>query len=76
MASSSHASASSSSQANIDAVFNEITTSQDDVKLNTYLKDFSKDVREVIFASLLSSGQDPLVLLDVRNNTLGYLYLL
>ncbi|KIK68564.1 hypothetical protein GYMLUDRAFT_36025 [Collybiopsis luxurians FD-317 M1] len=35
-----------------------------------------KEVREFILASSLSSGQDPLSVLDLRNNTLGVLYIL
>ncbi|KAI5117842.1 hypothetical protein M0805_008114 [Coniferiporia weirii] len=78
MASSSTApTASGSSQLSIDAILSEITSSQDDGQLNQSLKNFgSKEIRELLYASLLGDGQDPLSVLDVHNNTLGYLYLL
>lgn len=76
MASSSNATASGSSQASLDAVLNEITSSQDDTKLNSFLNGYAKEIREVLFAGLLSTGQDPLAILNVQNNTLGFLYLL
>lgn len=69
-------SGSGSSQVSLDAVLSEITTSQDDKNLNTFLKDYGREMRDLLFASLLSSGQDPLSVLDVQVNTLGYLYLL
>ncbi|KAL5521545.1 hypothetical protein ACEPAF_2293 [Sanghuangporus sanghuang] len=63
-------------QISVDAVLHEITSSQDDVRLNNFLRTYARESREVLYASLLASGQDPLSVLDARNNTLGYLYLL
>lgn len=69
-------SGSGSSQVSLDAVLSEITTSQDDKSLNAFLKDYGREMRDLLYASLLSSGQDPLSVLDIQVNTLGYLYLL
>jgi COP9 signalosome complex subunit 3 len=44
--------------------------------LNDYLRSIPADTREVILASTLPSGQDPLNVLDVRANTLGVVYIL
>ncbi len=53
------------------------TTGQTQEDLNQTLRTFStKETREVILASKLPSGQDPLEILDAQNNTLGYLYIL
>ncbi|KAG6819781.1 hypothetical protein H0H93_008696 [Arthromyces matolae] len=61
----------------LDAVLNQITTSNNADALNSYLKsNLSKDTRDTILASLLSSGQDPLTVLDMRQNTLGVLWIL
>ncbi|KAH8115983.1 hypothetical protein DFH11DRAFT_1876551 [Phellopilus nigrolimitatus] len=69
--------ASGSSQVSLDSVLGEITTTQDDVQLNNVLRNYAtKETREMIYASFLAGGQDPLSVLDVQNNTLGYLYLL
>ncbi|KAF9220827.1 hypothetical protein BS17DRAFT_680653, partial [Gyrodon lividus] len=54
-----------------------ITTAISPSQLNQYLKNFSpKEVREVVLASLLPDGQDPLGVLDMQANTLGILYIL
>ena len=66
------------SQTTIEAVVNEIKESTDDAKLNESLKNIggTPDMRELLLASMLSSGQDPLELLHIQDNTLGYLYIL
>ncbi|KIM64873.1 hypothetical protein SCLCIDRAFT_598688 [Scleroderma citrinum Foug A] len=54
-----------------------ITTATSPSQLNHNLKTFApKEVREVIFASFLPDGQDPLSVLDIQANTLGILYIL
>jgi COP9 signalosome complex subunit 3 len=61
----------------LDALFSQITTSNNPFALNHTLRNFApKDVRELILASTLSNGQDPLSVLDARGNTLGILYIL
>ena len=46
-------------------------------QLNQQLKTFApKEVRDLIFASLLPDGQDPLSVLDIQANTLGILHIL
>ncbi|KAI0698795.1 hypothetical protein C8Q76DRAFT_757488 [Earliella scabrosa] len=68
---------SSHALASLDDVLNHITTSNNPNSLHSYLKSFApKDMRETILASTLGSGQDPLVVLDPSQNTLGYLYIL
>ena len=54
-----------------------ITTATSLSQLNQYLKAFApKEVREIILASFLSDGQDPLSVLDMQANTLGIFYIL
>lgn len=63
----------------IDGLVQQITTSNNLEALAHTLRSpaaSAKDVREFILASPLSSGQDPLTVLDLRNNTLGVLYIL
>ena len=63
--------------ASLDDVLQQITTSNNPSTLNHYLKTFApKESRDTILASTLSSGQDPLSVLDPQSNTLGYLYIL
>ncbi|KAI0820144.1 hypothetical protein BC628DRAFT_1399117 [Trametes gibbosa] len=63
--------------ASLDDVLQQITTSTNPNTLHHYLKSFApKEVRDVILASTLSSGQDPLSALDPERNTLGFLYIL
>lgn len=58
-------------------VLTAITTATSPSQLNHNLKSFApKEVREVVLASLLSDGQDPLTVLDIQVNTLGILYIL
>lgn len=61
----------------LDSIFHLITTSNNLQTLhNTLRSGAPRDVRDTILASVLQSGQDPLMLLDARTNTLGYLYIL
>lgn len=69
----------SQSGVSIDSLLADITSAgvSGSPELAHHLKNYgAKETRELIFASLLQSGQDPLTVLDVQNNTLGYLYLL
>ncbi|KAL4073439.1 hypothetical protein J3A83DRAFT_4357502 [Scleroderma citrinum] len=57
----------------IAAIMTAVSPSQ----LNQNLKTFApKEVRDIIFASFLPDGQDPLSVLDIQANTLGILYIL
>ncbi|KAJ7842219.1 hypothetical protein B0H14DRAFT_2781256 [Mycena olivaceomarginata] len=61
----------------LDRILNEITTTSNLVTLNHTLKNgLPKESRETILSSPLASGQDPLTILDMRQNTLGVLYIL
>ena len=61
----------------LDALVDEITNTTNMGTLSQHLRNFAvKEVREMILASPLASGQDPLGVLDARANTLGYLYIL
>ena len=63
--------------ATLDQIFQDITTSNDQKVLHERLKHFTpKDARDAILASTLSSGQDPLSVLDPERNTIGCLYIL
>lgn len=54
-----------------------ITTAMSLPQLSQYLRSFApKEVREVVLASMLPEGQDPLTILDIQANTLGILYIL
>jgi COP9 signalosome complex subunit 3 len=60
----------------MDAILNQITTTNSIAALNQMLRTaLPRDVRDSILASPLASGQDPLSVLDVRTNTLGILYI-
>ncbi|KAF5366187.1 hypothetical protein D9758_005676 [Tetrapyrgos nigripes] len=68
---------SSSHDNSLDTIVHHVTTATDLYALAHHLRTaINKDVREVILASTLSSGQDPLQILDLSNNTLGVLYIL
>ncbi|KAG1730357.1 hypothetical protein EDD22DRAFT_1014793, partial [Suillus occidentalis] len=68
-------SASDVSLASIVATITSATSSPS--HLNQYLRNCaSKDVREVLLASILPGSQDPLTLLNARDHTLGMLYIL
>ncbi|KAJ7083343.1 hypothetical protein B0H15DRAFT_850641 [Mycena belliarum] len=61
----------------LDRILNEITTTNNLAALNHTLKNgLPKESRETILSSPLASGQDPLTVLDLRQNTLGVLYIL
>ena len=54
-----------------------ITTAVWPSQLNQYLKTFApKEVRDLILASALPDGRDPLSVLDIQANTLGILHIL
>ncbi|TCD64034.1 hypothetical protein EIP91_004668 [Steccherinum ochraceum] len=61
----------------LDHILEDITTTQDPKALSDKLKHFTpREARDTILASTLSSGQDPLSVLDPATNTIGYLYIL
>ncbi|KAI0795629.1 hypothetical protein C8Q75DRAFT_712166 [Abortiporus biennis] len=60
----------------IQAILQDIATTNDPIKLNNQLKTLSKDSRENILASLLPGGEDPLNALDPEFNTIGCLWIL
>lgn len=61
----------------LDTIFHQITTANNPNALNHTLRNtLPKDSRELILAGPLSSGQDPLQVLDMRINTLGALYIM
>lgn len=61
----------------LDDLINQITASADPVALNQTLKGFApKDVRETILSSTMSGGADPLMILNAKHHTLGYLWIL
>ncbi|KAG5649762.1 hypothetical protein H0H81_002140 [Sphagnurus paluster] len=61
----------------LDSILQQITTSNNAAALNHTLRNaLPKESRDTILASVLGSGQDPLCVLDVRQNTLGVLYIL
>ncbi|KAJ7146448.1 hypothetical protein C8R44DRAFT_600063 [Mycena epipterygia] len=61
----------------LDRILNEITTTNNLGALNHTLKNgLPKESRETILSSPLASGQDPLSVLDMRQNTLGVLYIM
>ncbi|KAJ7508411.1 hypothetical protein B0H11DRAFT_1964831 [Mycena galericulata] len=61
----------------LDRILGEITTTNNILALNHTLKNgLPKESRETILSSPLASGQDPLSVLDLRQNTLGVLYIM
>ncbi|KAF7347207.1 PCI domain-containing protein [Mycena venus] len=61
----------------LDRILNDITTTNNLQALNHTLKNgLPKESRETILSSPLASGQDPLSVLDLRQNTLGVLYIM
>ncbi|KAK7063585.1 PCI domain-containing protein [Favolaschia claudopus] len=65
------------SSLSLDRILQEITTTSNLGNLNHTLKTgLPKESRETILSSALVSGQDPLSVLDLRQNTLGVLYIL
>ncbi|KAJ7207529.1 hypothetical protein GGX14DRAFT_455661 [Mycena pura] len=61
----------------LDRILHEITTTNNLQALNHTLKNgLPKESRETILSSPLAGGQDPLAILDLRQNTLGVLYIM
>ena len=61
----------------IDVLLNQLTAPNTGINtLSSLLKNVIRETRETILSSFLSNGQDPLMLLDVRSNTLAVLYIL
>jgi COP9 signalosome complex subunit 3 len=61
----------------LDNIINQITTANNAAVLNHTLRNaIPKESRETIFSSALAGGQDPLAVLDMRQNTLGVLYIM
>ena len=63
----------------LEGVLTAITTNQDHTALVSTLRSVGNDDierREGLFASFLPGGQDPLLALDARRNTVGILFLL
>ncbi|KAF9265400.1 hypothetical protein L218DRAFT_899145 [Marasmius fiardii PR-910] len=74
-------SASSTNQTNnqnlVDGIIHQITTTDSIATLHSTLRSaFRPDVLETALAGAMSSGVDPLSVLDLRNDTLGVLYIL
>lgn len=60
-----------------DGIVHQITTSYNPSSLNHTLRnDLPKEFRDTILAGVLSTGEDPLSVLDMKENTLGALYIL
>ncbi|TRM59581.1 hypothetical protein BD626DRAFT_507623 [Schizophyllum amplum] len=63
--------------ASLDSVLRLITASNNPVALHHSIKNvLPKDTREAILSSSTSDGRDPLALLDVRQHTLGMLWII
>ena len=61
----------------IDVLLSQLTAPNTGINaLSNLLKNVIRETRETVLSSFLSNGQDPLMLLDVRNNTLAVLYIL
>jgi len=61
----------------LDRVLNDITTSNNITALNHSLRNgLPKESRDAILAGALTSGIDPLAVLDMRVHTLGVLYIM
>ncbi|KAF8219143.1 hypothetical protein L208DRAFT_1418768 [Tricholoma matsutake] len=61
----------------LDSIINQITTATNAVTLNHNLRNtIPKESRDTILSSALAGGQDPLGVLDMRQNTLGVLYIM
>jgi hypothetical protein len=75
--SSSNTAGQSASDISLGSIVATINSTSNPSQLNQYLRSCaSKDVREVLLASILPGNQDPLTLLNVRDHTLGILYIL
>ena len=62
----------------IDPLLTQLTAPNTSINnLSSLLKNgIPRETRETVLSSFLSNGQDPLMLLDVRSNTLAVLYIL
>ncbi|KAJ2915842.1 hypothetical protein MD484_g4566, partial [Candolleomyces efflorescens] len=61
----------------MDAIFQKVTTTDSVISIATYLKNINPhDLRDAALSGSLSSGQDPLSILSVPQNTLAVLYIL
>ena len=61
----------------LDTILNQITTSNNPAALNHTLRNaIPKESRDTILASALPGAQDPLSVLDMRQNTIGVLYIM
>jgi COP9 signalosome complex subunit 3 len=61
----------------MDAIFQKVTTTDSVISIATYLKNINpQDLRDAALSGTLSSGQDPLSILSVPQNTLAVLYIL
>ena len=61
----------------MDVLLNQLTAPNTGINtLSNLLKNVIRETRETVLSSFLSNGQDPLMLLDVRSNTLAVLYIL
>ncbi|OAX35853.1 hypothetical protein K503DRAFT_773077 [Rhizopogon vinicolor AM-OR11-026] len=76
-ASSSTVAGQSSNDASLASIVATITSTSNPFHLNQYLRNCaSREIREALLSSILPGSQDPLNLLNARNNTLGMLYIL
>ncbi|KAF6757609.1 hypothetical protein DFP72DRAFT_845569 [Ephemerocybe angulata] len=61
----------------MDTILQQVTTADSLIAVANFLKNMNpKDLREAALASPLSTGQDPLLLLSIPQNTLTVLYIL
>lgn len=61
----------------MDGILQTVTSTQDAGHIANYLKSLTpRELREAALASTLSSGQDPLTMLHVTQNTLAVMYIL
>ncbi|KAI0945208.1 hypothetical protein AcW1_001483 [Taiwanofungus camphoratus] len=68
---------SSEGSLSIDVIVTQVTTSNNASQLNGLLRTFAtNDARDSVLATMLSSGEDPLSVLDAERHTIGYLYIL
>lgn len=63
---------------NMEQLMQLLTTVFEPPRLDAYFKKMgpTKETREALLVSFLPSGEDPLTILNVEVNTLGYLYIL
>jgi len=66
----------SDASVSLDSIINEITTANNASMLHMLRNAIPKESRETILSSTLAGGQDPLTVLDMRQNTLGVLYIM